>query len=229
MEQTLHLMKNVKLTVLFCTPFPMFLIPVRQDYRIDKISTRIKSCNSTNETGSYLVLKLFNIYSVIPKTPCDMMRNYLILSLIALLFGCQSRSSEQSATDSTVNLSATTATASMASDTVCFRQIMGRDTTTLRLVVNGEQASGYLDIKPYEKDRARGSFQGTVKNNQIQADWQRSGEGKAQPYVLDLTLKGDSISWYEGERIEKQGKWVLKKPNTGFSYVLIKTDCLPAL
>ena len=106
---------------------------------------------------------------------------------------------------------------------------MNRDTTTLRLVVNGDQASGYLDIKPYEKDRAQGSFQGTLRNNQIQADWQRSGEGTTQRYALDLILKGDSIIWYEGERIENQGRWVLKKPNTGFNYVLIKTDCPPAL
>ncbi len=157
-----------------------------------------------------------------------MMRNYLVLVLTTLLSGCQSRSTEQAATDSTTNLSSTTATTSMTPDTVCFRQIMSRDTTTLRLVVNGEQASGYLYIKPYEKDRARGSFQGTVKNNQIQADWQRSGEGKTQRYALDLTLKGDSITWYEGERVEKEGKWVLKEPNTGFNYVLIKTDCPPA-
>ncbi len=158
-----------------------------------------------------------------------MKRNYLILGLLTLSLSCQNRSSEQSNSESTDTASATTATASTSADTVCFRQIMSRDTTTLRLVVNGEQASGYLDIKPYEKDRARGSFQGTVKNNQIQADWQRSGEGKTQPYTLDLTLKGDSISWYEGERIEKQGKWVLKQPNTGFNYILIKTDCPPNL
>lgn len=157
-----------------------------------------------------------------------MMRTYLVFSLIGLLSGCQSRSSEQANTESADAVSATTATASMTPDTVCFRQIMSRDTTTLRLVINGDQASGYLKIKPYEKDQAQGSFQGTVKNNQIQSDWQRSGEGTTQRYALNLTLKGDSITWYEGERVENQGKWVLKQPNTGFNYVLIKTDCPPA-
>ena len=102
---------------------------------------------------------------------------------------------------------------------------MSRDTTTLQLITNGNQVSGYLDSNPYEKDRARGPFQGTATASQIQVDWQRSGEGTTQPYALDLTLKSDSISWVEGERVEKQGKWVLKDARAGYTYVLTKVDC----
>jgi hypothetical protein len=92
-------------------------------------------------------------------------------------------------------------------------------------MLNGKRATGYLDSKPYEKDQARGPFEGTVSNTQIQASWQRSGEGTTQPYTLDLTLEGDRISWLEGERVEKEGKWMLKDPKVGYRYTLTKIDC----
>ncbi len=153
------------------------------------------------------------------------MHNNLIFALLMLAFACRSRSSEQSGTETAAGQPAQTTTTSTAPDTLCFRQIMSRDTTTLQLVANGEKITGYLDSKPYEKDRARGPFQGIVDASHIQVDWQRSGEGTSQPYTLDLTLKGDSISWFEGERIEKQGKWVLKAPKAGYKYALTKIDC----
>jgi len=150
------------------------------------------------------------------------MKNYILIGLLAGTLACQSHSSEQSA----ATQSSEKATAS--SDTLCFRQILSRDTTTLQLVISGNQATGYLDSNPYEKDRARGPFQGTVKENQIQVDWKRSGEGTTQPYTLDLRMNGDSLSWLEGERIEQQGKWVLKDPKAGYAYVLTKIDCSAA-
>lgn len=154
------------------------------------------------------------------------MRLTLIGLLLILTVGCRNTSSDQ--TDSKSSTSQPPETTTLpAADTLCFQQVMNRDTTTLQLVVNGKQATGYVDIKPFEKDRARGSFAGIVEGKHIQADWQRAGEGVTQPYTLDLTFKGDAIIWYEGERIEKEGKWVLKQPNTGYQYVLTKTDCLP--
>ncbi|GAB3801397.1 hypothetical protein GCM10028819_28550 [Spirosoma humi] len=147
------------------------------------------------------------------------MHKYVLIGLLASTLACQSHSSEQSkATQSTEKTTA-------IPDTLCFRQILSRDTTTLQLVINGNQATGYLDSNPYEKDRARGPFQGTVNAAQIQVDWQRSGEGTTQPYTLDLRMSGDSLSWFEGERVEQQGKWVLKDPKIGYTYVLTKTDC----
>ncbi|GAB2514480.1 hypothetical protein [Spirosoma aerophilum] len=152
------------------------------------------------------------------------MSNYLIFSTLVLMAACQSRKPDQAATEST-QTQPTQETALATTDTLCFQQVMSRDTTTLQLVMNGQQVSGYLDNNPYEKDRARGNFQGTVDNNTIRADWERSGEGTTQVYPIDFSLQGDTISWYEGERVEQQGKWVLKDPKAGYRYVLTKTNC----
>lgn len=147
------------------------------------------------------------------------MRNYFVIGLLAGTLACGSHSSEQSATTQA------TEKASASADTLCFRQVLSRDTTTLQLVINGDRVTGYLDNNPYEKDRARGPLEGTVQAGQIRVDWQRAGEGITQPYVLDLLRQGDSISWLEGERTEQQGKWVLKDPKAGYTYVLTKIDC----
>ncbi|GAB3548727.1 hypothetical protein [Spirosoma fluminis] len=147
----------------------------------------------------------------------------LTLSCVTLLIGlaaCGKRPSET--TSSTDSVTTTT-----ASRTACFRQVVGRDTTVLHLTINDSTVTGELSILPFEKDRAVGPISGTLTNGQIQANWQRSGEGVTQPYEVLFTMKGDSITWREGERIEKQGKWVLANPEQGYQYVLTRVDCSP--
>lgn len=153
------------------------------------------------------------------------MTTYLTLSTLLLLASCQSRPSDKSANESAQTRPDEQQATTTAPDTLCYQQVMSRDTTRLQLVINDIMATGYLDNKPFEKDRARGSFQGSVSGKTIRADWQRSGEGTTQIYPLDLTMNGDTISWYEGERVEKAGKWVLKEPKSGYRYVLVKTTC----
>ena len=155
------------------------------------------------------------------------MRNYLIPAILLFSISCQNRSSEQSASQSTDTTSSAAVNVTTAPDTLCFRQIMSRDTTTVRLVINGEQASGYLDINRYEKDRAQGPFSGKVYPDHIRTDWQRSGEGVTDTYVIDMIHNGDTLSWREGEFIKNpNGKgWVLKDPNSGYQHILTKTDC----
>ena len=144
--------------------------------------------------------------------------------LLLSLYGCghSSKKIESTTSDSSASASATEVT---QPDTMCFRQVVGRDSTTLQLVIKDSTVTGELNVLPFEKDRAKGSIQGTLSNKQIIADWQRSGEGVTQSYEVVFTLKGDAVTWREGERIEKQGKWVLKDPKQGYEYVLMKTDC----
>lgn len=119
----------------------------------------------------------------------------------------------------------TTTASTAAPDTRCFQQITGRDSTLLRLVVQDRLVTGFLALRPYEKDRAEGEITGTRSGDTLTADWQRAGEGGTQTYALTLTLTGDTVRWREGERVEQAGKWVLAKPGAGFEYVLAKTNC----
>ena len=110
-------------------------------------------------------------------------------------------------------------------DTLCFQQIMSRDTTTIQLIFTGKKVTGYLDINRYEKDRARGPLSGEVKPTHIRTDWMRSGEGVMQKYLLDMIRSGDTLRWREGEFVKKEKGWVTKDPNVGYLYVLTKVDC----
>ncbi|RAJ95658.1 hypothetical protein LX87_03406 [Larkinella arboricola] len=146
------------------------------------------------------------------------MRFYLFFSALLTVFSSCNSGSKQTDTP-------TTEAAATSPDTVCYQQVTGRDTTTLRLVVNGSDVTGELAVLPYEKDRARGPISGTLADNQIRANWQRTGEGVTQPYEITFTLAGDAVTWREGERVEQQGRWILKDPSGGFEYKVLKTEC----
>jgi hypothetical protein len=102
---------------------------------------------------------------------------------------------------------------------------MGRDSTLLRLVIEGKTVTGELAVLPFEKDKARGPIRGTLSHGQVRADWQRSGEGVTEPYEVVFTLRGDTVTWREGERVRKEGKWVLKDTAQGYVYVVTKSTC----
>lgn len=150
-------------------------------------------------------------------------------TLLLLLIGClccRPKSSRQPATDPVkAEKLAGQSPVTVSTDTLCFRQFFQRDTTTLQLILKGDQATGLLMIRPFEKDQARGPFTGKRTGNTIQADWQRAGEGVTETYALSLTLAGDTISWGEGERVKRAGKWVLATPTGTYQYRLTKTDC----
>ncbi|GAB4025910.1 hypothetical protein [Spirosoma koreense] len=152
----------------------------------------------------------------------------LIVPIVFLLFlsSCGRKKTQTDSSVTTDSVAVSSALNVVRPDTLCFRQVVGRDSTTLQLIIRDSVVTGQLNVLPFEKDRAQGAIQGTLKNNQIIADWQRSGEGVTQSYAVALTLKGDSVTWREGERVEKGGKWILKNPGQGYEYVLMKTDCL---
>ncbi len=157
------------------------------------------------------------------------MRIILYAALISLaLPGCGSRTtSEQTETtagaDSAVTDSAAAPAATPAGG--CYRQITGRDSTLLRLVIEGSAVTGELAVLPFEKDRARGPLRGTLAGNQVRADWQRSGEGVTEPYEVVFSFRGDTVTWREGERVRREGKWVLKDSAQGYTYVLVRATC----
>ena len=145
--------------------------------------------------------------------------------LALLLSGCDNRSGP--ATSAPAGPAASAPVPAASARQVCYRQVLGRDTTLVRLFISGTAVMGELAVLPAEKDRARGPFRGTLTGTQIVADWQRTGEGVTQVHEVQFTLAGDSLRWREGARTEKGGKWVLVNPDQGYQYVLSKVACAP--
>lgn len=149
-------------------------------------------------------------------------RSLIAVIVTLLLTGCGDRSG-QTKTETTAAVSESVAAPQTVA--VCYQQVMGRDTTMVSIVVNGSAVTGELSVLPTEKDRATGPFKGTLTNDRVVADWQRSGEGVTQVHEVTFTVAGDFLLWREGERTEKQGKWVLVNPDKGFQYKLAKVAC----
>ena len=143
----------------------------------------------------------------------------LAAAMLVLLSGCDNPSAS-----TTASPPAAAAPAAQVRQ-VCYRQVLGRDTTLVRLNISGAAVTGELAVLPAEKDQARGPLTGTLAGQQIVADWQRAGEGVTQVHEVRFTLAGDSLRWREGARIEKDGKWVLATPDQGYQYVLGKVAC----
>ena len=152
----------------------------------------------------------------------NLRKSVLVVAILALLSGCDNRSA--SITSSPPAETAVSAPAEQARQ-VCYRQVLGRDTTLVRLSISGAAVTGELAVLPAEKDHARGPLRGTLIGQQILADWQRAGEGQTQVYEVTFTLTPDSLRWREGARTEKGGKWVLVNPQQGYQYKLSKGAC----
>ena len=154
----------------------------------------------------------------------NLSKSVVAAAMLMLLGGCDNRSA--STTASAPAETGASAPADQARQ-VCYRQVLGRDTTLVRLRISGAVVTGELAVLPAEKDQARGPLTGTLAGQQIVADWQRTGEGQTQVHEVQFTLTGDSLRWREGARTEKGGKWVLVNPGQGYEYVLGKVACAP--
>ena len=157
-------------------------------------------------------------------TTNNLSQSVVAAAMLALLGGCDNRSA--STTASAPVETGASAPADQARQ-VCYRKVLGRDTTLVRLNIRGTVVTGELAVLPAEKDKARGLLTGTLTGQQIVADWQRAGEGVTQVHEVRFTLAGDSLRWREGARIEKDGKWVLATPDQGYQYMLGKVACAP--
>ena len=146
-------------------------------------------------------------------------------TLLLALNGCGNRPAANQTPTAAADTTAPKAPDQPTAAGGCYHQVTGRDTTTLRLTISGPAITGELAVLPFEKDRARGTLRGTLAGNQARADWQRSGEGVTEPYEVVFTLKGDTVTWWDGERVRRDGKWVLKTPDQGYQYVLTKSAC----
>jgi hypothetical protein len=145
--------------------------------------------------------------------------------MFLFLNGCSNRATSEESSSAADSIRVIESSGMVAPGTYCYRQVMSRDTLLLRLKVNGSEVTGELAVLPFQKDKARGAISGTLVNNQIRADWQRFGEDITELYEVVFTLSGDTVTWREGERVQRQEKWILKDPDQGYQHVLMKVNC----
>lgn len=122
-----------------------------------------------------------------------------------------------------------TATTPKEDHSDCYIYIKNRDTATLKLDITGEELTGELDYKLFEKDSNTGKIAGEMKGDTIIAEYTFDSEGMRSVREV-VFVKKDDGNIYEGtgDVIEKDGKMVFKDRSAlKFSPTMVftKTNC----
>lgn len=112
--------------------------------------------------------------------------------------------------------------------TECYRWVKQRDTISLTLRTQGEEVTGDLAYRFYEKDKSRGSIAGEMIGDTLLAEYTFDSEGmRSVREVIFLRKEGKLYEGY-GDVEEKGGRMVFINRSAlqfGEGSVLSKIDC----
>ena len=122
-----------------------------------------------------------------------------------------------------------TATHPKKSSSDCYVYTKNRDTASLKINIEGEELTGELDYKFFEKDSNKGKIAGEIKGDTIIAEYTFDSEGMRSVREV-VFVKKDDGNIYEGtgDVIEKGGKMVFRDRSAlkfGQAIIFTKTDC----
>lgn len=154
----------------------------------------------------------------------------LVLIIFVALSACQSKKADTEMADTTSVMSAdtvATATKPSTDETLCFELKEGKDITTVKLIMKGDEITGEMNWTPWEKDGAVGTLKGKKVGDEIVADYDYVIEGSNQSEEKIFKIDGDKLLIKEGELIEgKDGKLIMKDPTKAvFKETLVKVKC----
>ena len=110
----------------------------------------------------------------------------------------------------------------------CFRYAVNKDTVTMTLTRNDDNASGELQYNLFEKDGNFGTFSGTFIGDTLYADYTFESEGMTSIREAVFLRKGDRLFQGDGEINIGPDKVTYSNPKAlsfGNSIVLEKVDC----
>lgn len=147
---------------------------------------------------------------------------FFVIASVSLLIGaCQSSGTTESQSAASAQADTTA-----KSETLCFLMAEGKDTSTVKLEINGTEVSGEMNWIPWEKDGARGTLKGTKEGDIIKATWSYMIEGSNQAEAIEMKLEGDKLMRKVGELIDKDGVSVMKDPaNAPYQETFMKVNC----
>ncbi len=110
----------------------------------------------------------------------------------------------------------------------CFRYAVNKDTVTMTLTRNANNASGEMQYNLFEKDGNFGTFSGTFIGDTLYADYTFESEGMKSVREAVFLRKGDKMFQGDGEIIITGDKVTYRNPKAlsfGNSIVLEKVEC----
>jgi hypothetical protein len=125
------------------------------------------------------------------------------------------------------NTEKTSATNTSSQATTCYSYEVKGDLTVAQLSQDQDKVTGYYAWIPAEKDSGRGSVTGTIKGNQINAQYIYLIEGAVQTEEVIFKLEGDTLTQGRGELVDKaDGVLAIKDPTKlTWQDPMQKVDC----
>jgi hypothetical protein len=138
---------------------------------------------------------------------------FLMLSIVSLL-SCNPKTT--TADDIQNNSASTTATENkiMVPATTCYMGTMGKDTFQLKVEVFENVVTGNLAYLFHEKDRQKGTFEGTMEGDTLIANYTFAAEGQTSVRQIAFLLSGEKATEGYGDIEEKNGAMVFKNVKT---------------
>lgn len=140
-----------------------------------------------------------------------------IFLLVTVILACQTGKSEKE-----------TAAEEKAETSQCYLYQTEKDTVSLNIVLNGDQITGMLSYRFYEKDTNRGSISGVFKGDTLIADYTFKSEGVESVRQVVFLKTDDGLEEGFGESVEVDGKSKFKDISSlkfSESLRLKKTSC----
>jgi hypothetical protein len=152
------------------------------------------------------------------------------LALSAMLTACNNENKTSSTADSSTAITADTARVQSDQSFTdgCYAYIKNRDTALLTLRVAGEEITGDLSYKLYEKDSNKGTIAGEIKGDTIIAEYDFNSEGTRSIREIVFLKKDGKLYEGFGEVQEKGTKTIFKnRANLKFEEGLVfdSADC----
>ena len=110
---------------------------------------------------------------------------------------------------------------------LCFQKLTGtsnQDTTSLKLMIDGEEVSGDFSYFPKEKDRRVGTISATKKNDLIKGVWIYMQEGMNDTLAVEFKLTGDKLVQKNYTVDAKTGREVFSEGSV-FNIEFTKVNC----
>ena len=140
-----------------------------------------------------------------------------------LLFSCQKKEEKETVTeDTTVQEVTETAPVTQA----CYHMVQGKDSIVLNIERSGDSIKGIFNWLPYEKDKKRSTFKGTVSGDNATTVAISQGEGMTnrEELLFSFTDKEARVKFCEMTE-GPNSIWKYKDLSKTTEQVLQKTDC----
>lgn len=135
-----------------------------------------------------------------------------LIAGVAILTACNSEKTSN-VTEDTIKSATTDTTTVVAEPAVagnCYAYIKNNDTAYLKLDIRGEELTGDLTYKLFEKDSNKGTIAGEIKGDTIIAEYTFDSEGMRSVREVVFLKKDDKYYEGFGPVEEESGKMMFK-------------------